>query len=138
MRVYQATTGRELSRTTEVLSMIFGGALIVLAILRLSIYPALIGIILILAALLVKRVSVTEEGVLTEYRFLATYKKELWPWDEITDIFCEYSQKQPGKVGIHFTKENMMARRLLFDRKYQDEIIDLALEKNPRIHVEED
>ena len=138
MRVYQATTGREISRTTEVLSMIFGGALIVLAILRLSIYPALIGIILILAALLVKRVSVTEDGVLTEYRFLATYKKELWTWDEITDIFCEYSQKQPGKVGIHFTKENMMARRLLFDRKYQDEIIDLALEKNPKIHVEED
>ena len=138
MRVYQATTGREISRTTEVLSMIFGGALIVLALLRLSIYPALIGIILILAALLVKRVSVTEDGVLTEYRFLATYKKELWTWDEITDIFCEYSQKQPGKVGIHFTKENMMARRLLFDRKYQDEIIDLALEKNPKIHVEED
>jgi hypothetical protein len=53
------------------------------------------------------------------------------------EIYCEYSSKHPGKVGIHFTKESLMARRLFFPRNQRDAIIDLALSKNPKIRVEE-
>lgn len=137
MKTYQASTGRELDKTTTYICYAFGLALIVLACMRLSVYPAAIGVILMAAAALSKKVYVSEEGIVTEFRFLLYHKTECWPWSDIVEIFCEYSSKQPGKVGMHFTKENLMARRLFFSRKYEDEIIELALSQNPEIRVEE-
>ena len=87
---------------------------------------------------MLKSVTVSEEGIVTEYRFLVHTKREVWGWDEIKDIFCEYSSKHPGKVGIHFTKESLMARRLFFPRNLKDEIIELALNQNPNITVEDE
>lgn len=138
MKTYKASTGRELSRTTEILCMVFGAALIILGIVQRSIYAAAIGIVLLAAGAMTKSVTVSEEGIVTEYRFLVRTKREVWGWDEIKDIFCEYSSKHPGKVGIHFTKESLMARRLFFQRNLKDEIIDLALAQNPNITVEDD
>jgi hypothetical protein len=138
MKTYKASTGRELSRTTEILCMVFGVALVILGIVQRSIYAAAIGIVLMAAGAMTKSVTVSEEGIVTEYRFLVRTKREVWGWDEIKDIFCEYSSKHPGKVGIHFTKESLMARRLFFQRNLKDEIIDLALAQNPNITVEDD
>jgi hypothetical protein len=138
MKTYKASTGRELSRTTEILCMVLGAALVILGIVQRSIYAAAIGIVLLAAGAMTKSVTVSEEGIVTEYRFLVRTKREVWGWDEIKDIFCEYSSKHPGKVGIHFTKESLMARRLFFQRNLKDEIIELALSKNPNITVEDD
>ena len=138
MKTYKASTGRELSRKTEILCMVFGVALVILGIVQRSIYAAAIGIVLMAAGAMTKSVTVSEEGIVTEYRFLVRTKREVWGWDEIKDIFCEYSSKHPGKVGIHFTKESLMARRLFFQRNLKDEIIDLALAQNPNITVEDD
>ena len=134
---YKASTGRELSRTTEIACMAFGVGLLVLAVLQKSIYAGLIGLVLLAAGLMGKEVYVSEEGIITEYRFLVHNKREVWTWDEVMEIYCEYSSKHPGKVGIHFTKESLMARRLFFPRNQRDAIIDLALSKNPKIRVEE-
>ena len=138
MKTYKASTGKELSRTTEILCMVFGAALIVLGIVQHSIYAAMIGVVLLAAGAMSKTVTVSEEGIVTEYRFLVHTRREVWGWDEIKDIFCEYSSKYPGKVGIHFTKESLMARRLFFQRNLKDEIIELALSRNPKISVEDD
>ena len=138
MKTYKASTGRELSRTTEILCMVFGAVLIALGIFQRTIYGAMIGIVLLAAGIMTKSVTVSEEGIVTEYRFLVRTKREVWGWDEIKDIFCEYSSKQPGKVGIHFTKESLMARRLFFQRNLKDEIIELALSQNPNITVEDE
>ena len=138
MKTYKASTGRELSRTTEILCMVFGVVLIALGIFQRTIYGALIGIVLLAAGIMTKSVTVSEEGIVTEYRFLVRTKREVWGWDEIKDIFCEYSSKHPGKVGIHFTKESLMARRLFFPRNLKDEIIELALNQNPNITVEDE
>ena len=138
MKTYKASTGRELSRTTEILCMVFGVVLIALGIFQRTIYGALIGIVLLAAGIMTKSVTVSEEGIVTEYRFLVRTKREIWGWDEIKDIFCEYSSKHPGKVGIHFTKESLMARRLFFPRNLKDEIIELALNQNPNITVEDE
>ncbi len=134
---YKASTGRELSRTTEIACMAFGVGLLVLAVLQKSIYAGLIGLVLLAAGFMGKEVYVSEEGIITEYRFLVHNKREVWTWDEVMEIYCEYSSKHPGKVGIHFTKESLMARRLFFPRNQRDAIIDLALSKNPKIRVEE-
>ena len=134
---YKATTGKELSKTTEIACMAFGIALIALGIIQHTIYGALIGIVLLAAGAMSKEVYVCEEGIVTEYRFLVKTRREVWSWDEIKDIFCEYSSKYPGKVGIHFTKESLMARRLFFPRNQRDAIIDLALGQNPKISVED-
>ena len=134
---YKASTGKELSRTTEIACMVFGVVLLVLAVLQKSIYAGLIGLVLLAAGLMGKEVSVSEEGIITEYRFLVHNKREVWTWDEVMEIYCEYSSKHPGKVGIHFTKESLMARRLFFPRNQRDAIIDLALKQNPKIRVEE-
>ena len=134
---YKASTGKELSRTTEIACMAFGLGLLVLAVLQKSIYAGLIGLVLLAAGLMGKEVYVSEEGIITEYRFLVHNKREVWTWDEVMEIYCEYSSKHPGKVGIHFTKESLMARRLFFPRNQRDAIIDLALKQNPKIRVEE-
>ena len=138
MKTYKASTGRELSRTTEILCMVFGVVLIALGIIQRTIYGPLIGIVLLAAGIMSKSVTVSEEGIVTEYRFLVRTKREVWSWDEIKDIFCEYSSKHPGKVGIHFTKESLMARRLFFPRNLKDEIVELALNQNPDITVEDE
>ena len=117
--------------------MAFGLGLLVLAVLQKSIYAGLIGLVLLAAGLMGKEVYVSEEGIITEYRFLVHNKREVWTWDEVMEIYCEYSSKHPGKVGIHFTKESLMARRLFFPRNQRDAIIDLALKHNPKIRVEE-
>ena len=138
MKTYKASTGRELSRTTEILCMAFGVVMIGLGIFQRSVYAAIIGLVLLAAGAMSKSVTVSEEGIVTEYRFLVRTKREIWGWDEIKDIFCEYSSKHPGKVGIHFTKESLMARRLFFPRNLKDEIIELALNQNPNITVEDE
>ena len=138
MKTYKASTGRELSRTTEIFCMIFGVVMIGLGIFQRSVYAAVIGLVLLAAGAMSKSVTVSEEGIVTEYRFLVRTKREVWGWDEIKDIFCEYSSKHPGKVGIHFTKESLMARRLFFQRNLKDEIIELALSQNPNITVEDE
>ena len=138
MKIYKATTGRELSRTTEIACIGLGIALVVLSIIQKSIYAALIGIVLLAAGAMTKSTYVSEEGIVTEYRFFTRRKREVWAWEDIMEIFCEYSPKDPGKVGIHFTKENLMARRLLFQRNLREEIIDLALSQNPKIKVDDD
>ena len=137
MNKYKASTGKELSKTTEIACMAFGAVLIVLCIIQRSVYAGLIGVVLLAAGVLAKDVYVSEEGIVTEYRFLVHKKREVWSWDEIKDIFCEYSSKYPGKVGIHFTKESLMARRLFFPRNQRDEIVELALSRNPKITVED-
>ena len=138
MKTYKASTGRELSRTTEILCMVFGVVMIALGIFQRSVYAAVIGLVLLAAGAMSKSVTVSEEGIVTEYRFLVRTKREVWGWDEIKDIFCEYSSKHPGKVGIHFTKESLMARRLFFPRNLKDEIIELALNQTPNITVEDE
>lgn len=110
--------------------------MVVAGVLRLSPYPIAIGVILMAAAILSKTIIAADEGIVTEYQFLLYRKRELWKWEDIVDIFCEYSDKQPGKVGIHFTKENLMARRLFFDRQYEEDVIRLAKSRNPKIRVE--
>ena len=132
----QAKTGKEHSRTTDIACMIVGVALIALSLWQRQIYAAVVGFVLLAAGMMAKDVYVSEEGIITEYKFLARHRLEVWKWDEIYDIFCEYSPKDPGKVGIHFTKPNMMAKRLFFPRGQKDEVIDLALAKNPNIKVE--
>ena len=94
MKTYKASTGRELSRTTEILCMVFGVVMIALGIFQRSVYAAIIGLVLLAAGAMSKSVTVSEEGIVTEYRFLVHTKREVWGWDEIKDIFCEYSIPQ--------------------------------------------
>ena len=134
---YKASTGKEISRTTEIACMVVGVVLIVLSFWQHTVYAALIGLILLAAGILSKDVYVSEEGIVTEYRFVMHNKREVWGWDEIMEIYCEYSSKFPDKVGIHFTKESLMARRLFFPKRQKDAVIDLALSQNPKIRIEE-
>lgn len=136
MKNYPASTGKELDKTTTLICCVFGGVMVVAGVLRLSPYPIAIGVILMAAAILSKTIIAADEGIVTEYQFLLYRKRELWKWEDIVEIFCEYSDKQPGKVGIHFTKENLMARRLFFDRQYEEDVIRLAKSRNPKIRVE--
>ena len=138
MKKYKASTGRELTKTVVWCAIVIGFVMIILSFVQHNIYAALIGIVLILAVIYSKEVYVSEEGVVTEYITPVSRKKEVWEWSDITDIFCEYSEKNPDKVGIHFTKESLMARRLLFPKGMKDAVIGTALEANPKIHVDDE
>lgn len=137
MKKILAKTGKEHSRTVDIACMVIGVIMIALSLWQRQIYAAVVGFVLLAAGIMAKVVYITEDGIVTEYKFLAHHKLEIWKWDEIYDIFCEYSPKDPTKVGIHFTKANMMAKRLFVPREQKDEVIELALSQNPEIHYEE-
>lgn len=137
MKEYKASSGKELSKLTVYIAVAMGCVLIMLAFIQKSIYAAALGVVLIAAVSFSKSYMVTEEGVVTVHSSLFSKKKELLAWGEIMEIFVEYSDKHPNMLALHFTKESLMARRLLFQRNDAYEILELAEEKNPEIRIDE-
>ena len=107
--------------------------MIVLAIFIRSIHAAFIGIVILLAMVLQKEIAMTEDGLEVNYDMIVYQYKELWPYEEIEDIHKELSP-DGTKMALHVMKD-VMSRKLIYDLPVYEEVIALALEKNPKIHV---
>ena len=135
MREYKVIDDKKIRKSTRVIAVIAGLALIGVAIYANSIYSAIVGVIILLAMLLRKSVVINEEGLLTTYDAVFYKYRELWSFDEITDLHTE-AVPDPQYEVLHVGK-GIMVRRLVFLTGEVDKVIQLALEKNKEIHVDE-
>jgi len=130
----KAYDDKALRKSTRVVGIIAGIALIAMGFLGGVKYSAVIGIILILAVIMGKETYVTEEGISVEYDFLVYKHVMEWTFEEITDIHIEDAPNRAYQV-LYFQKD-VMTRRLIFRRTEIDAVKQMARQKNPDIHIE--
>ena len=133
MRKYVSYDRKALRKSTRIAAVVAGIFMIVLAIFIRSIHAAFIGIVILLAMVLQKEIAMTEDGLEVNYDMIVYQYKELWPYEEIEDIHKELSP-DGTKMALHVMKD-VMSRKLIYDLPVYEEVIALALEKNPKIHV---
>ena len=133
MREYIAIDDKALRKSTRIAAIAGGVALIVLAVVIRSLYTGLVGAVLLAAMMLNKKVAMTEEGLVVTYDVVFYRYYEKWRFDEIQEIHKELSP-DGRRYALHIMKD-VMSRRLVYSISDADKVIELALEKNPNIHV---
>ena len=133
MREFKTADQKELKQSTRICGLIFATLLILFGIFGHSLYSGVIGAILIAALIMVKRVVVNEEGIVTTYDCFFFKRKEVWSWEEIKEI---HKQLSPNKkeMALHFSKE-VMVKRLIFPMDVYEKVLDLAREMKPGIYI---
>ena len=97
-------------------------------------YSAIIGVVLLLAVVFQKETYVSKEGVVLAYDFILRKHKIVWSFEEITDIHIEYVA-DPNYVVLHFLRD-VMSRRLVFQKRELEQVLELARSVKPDIHIE--
>lgn len=133
MRKYVSYDRKALRTSTRIAAIVAGIFMIGLAVYIKSWHAAFIGIVILLAMVLQKEISMTEEGLEVNYDMVVYQYRELWPYDQIEDIHKELSP-DGTKMALHVMKD-VMSRKLIYDLDVYKDVIALALEKNPKIHV---
>ena len=133
MRKYVSYDRKALKKSTRIAAIVAGIFMIGLAVYIKSWHAAFIGIVILLAMVLQKEISMTEEGLEVNYDMVVYQYRELWPYDQIEDIHKELSP-DGSKMALHVMKD-VMSRKLIYDLDVYKDVIELALEKNPKIHV---
>ncbi|MGN0736512.1 MAG: hypothetical protein ACI4LP_11995 [Anaerovoracaceae bacterium] len=133
MREYIAIDDKALKKSTRIAAVAGGTALIMLAVFIHSLYTGLVGVVLLAAMMLNKKVAVTDEGLVVTYDVVFYKYYEKWDFEEIKEIHRELSP-DGRRYALHIMKD-VMSRRLVYSVTDAEKVIDLALEKNPCIHV---
>ena len=133
MREYIAIDDKALRKSTRIAAVAAGIALIILAVGIRSLYTGLVGAVKLAAMMLNKKTAMTEEGLVVTYDVVFYKYYEKWGFDEIKEIHKELSP-DGRRYALHIMKD-VMSRRLVYSVTDAEKVIDLALEKNPNIHV---
>ena len=121
------------SNSSRTIGLFLGAVLIVFGAVRPQYYSLIIGVVLILALCMEKKIAITEEGLVVSYRILLINKKDVWPMDEIAEVHKEMSPD--GKEMALHVMRGIMSKRLIYPMATYQEVIDFILEKNPNVHV---
>lgn len=122
---------RKRSKSTLILLAILGAAFLTLGIQLRAWYGILAGALLLCSTLFQKYTLVDEDGITIVYDARVYKYREEWPFEQILTLHRE-TGKDPSKLMLHFMK-GAMSRRLMFDVGDAQQVIDLALRKNPNI-----
>lgn len=133
MRKYVSEDRRALRKSSRILAIIAGFGLLGLAIYIQSIHAGFIGAVLLLVMILQKEIAMTENGLEVTYDMVVYQYKELWTYEEIQEIHRELSP-DGKKMALHVMKD-VMSRKLIYSIPESRLVIELAQEKNPKIHV---
>lgn len=133
MREYIAIDDKALKKSTRIAAVAGGTALLLLAVFIRSLYTGLVGVVLLAAMMLNKKVAVTDEGLVVTYDVVFYKYYEKWGFEEIKEIHKELSP-DGRRYALHIMKD-VMSRRLVYSVTDAEKVINLALEKNPYIHV---
>ena len=133
MRKYVSEDRKALRKSTRIAAIAAGFFFIGLGIIIHSWHAAFIGVVLLLAIALQKEIAVTEEGLVVSYDMIVYQYKEVWRFDDIEEIHKELSP-DGKKMALHVMKD-VMSRKLIYDLDVYRDVVRLALEKNPEIHV---
>lgn len=133
MKEFVSIDTRAMKKSTRIAAIVAAFFFIVAGIIRLSIYSAAIGLVLLAAMLLNKKTAVTEEGIVVTYDVVVYQYREVWPWEEIKEIHKELSA-DCTQYGLHFMKD-IMTKRLIFPLEEAKQVLEFAKEMKPDIHI---
>lgn len=133
MREYISIDSKALKMSTRIAALAAGFGLILLGIVIQSLYTALVGAVFLAAMMLNKKTAMTEEGLVVTYDVVFCKYREVWTYDEIQEIHKELSP-DGRQYALHVMKD-VMSRRMLYPIPEAKEVVALAQEKNPKIHV---
>lgn len=133
MRKYISEDRRALGKSTRIVAIIAGIGMIVLAVFIQSLHTGLVGAVLLLAMALQKEIAMTEEGLVVSYDMVVYQYKEMWTYEEIKEIHKELSP-DGTKMALHVMKD-VMSRKLIYSIPESELVLQLAKEKNPKIHI---
>lgn len=133
MQKYISEDRKALRKSTRIIAIAAGLGMVGLAITIHSWHAALIGVVLLLAMVLQKEIAMTENGLEITYDMVVYQYKEMWTYDEIQEIHKELSP-DGKKMALHVMKD-IMSRKLIYSVPESRLVLELALEKNPKIHV---
>lgn len=126
---------RKRSGSTILLLAILGLALLALGIYTKAWYGIVAGAMLLCSTLFRKETLVDADGITIVYDARIYQYREEWPFDQIITLHREYG-KNSSQIMLHFMK-GAMSKRLLFEADDAARVIDLALDKNPKIHFDD-
>lgn len=135
MRSFKVINQHEIKKSTRVMALIAGTALIISAIPLDSIYTAIVGAVVIMAVIYNKDIYFNEDGYLTTYDFILVRYHNLWSYSDISYMHREVS---PNKeyLGI-LVQKGMVFKRAVVPAGIAEDILSLAKEKNPYIHIDD-
>ncbi len=135
MNEFKVLNDRKRRLSTRIAAVVFGISIIVLGILFESPVGILLGPFLVWSAFFNKYTLVNEEGITVYYDAVLFKYKEAWLFDEVSNLHRE-TVKDPRYIVLHFTRRSL-SKRLIFEKEDAQRIIDLALQKNSKIHFED-
>lgn len=133
MRRYEVIDERKLRKSTRIAGFAAGIFLILLGVWIHSIYTSLVGAIIFAAVLLRKDMAFTEEGFETVYDFIVFKNTNIWRYEEISNIHRDPAPN-PDYMGLVIQRD-MTVRRATVKASCAENVIEMALEKNPKIYV---
>ena len=133
MREFVPIDTKVMKKSTRIVALIAGAVCTALGIYISSWYTVLVGVLILSAMALNKKTAVTERGIEITYDMGLFKRVDLWSFDDIREIHKELSPDR-SKYALHMLKD-VMSRRLVFSISDAEKVIELALEKNPDIHV---
>lgn len=130
---YVSKNPKATRESTRIIALILGGLCLAYGIYSLSVYSIVVGALVVLAMAMKKEIAVTQDGVQISYELFFIKRIDLWAFSDIREIHKELSP-DGREMALHVMKE-VMSRKLIFPVEIYKNVIDLALEKNPKIHV---
>ncbi|MDI9494099.1 MAG: hypothetical protein QM289_06440 [Bacillota bacterium] len=135
MNEFKVLNDRKRRLSTRIAAVIFGVGIVVLGIAFASPIGILLGPFLVWSAFFNKYTLVNPEGIIVHYDAVLFKYKEAWLFDDISNLHRE-TVKDPKYIVLHFTRR-ALSKRLIFEKEDAQKIIDLALQKNSKIHFED-
>ncbi|MBR5516663.1 MAG: hypothetical protein IKU53_01705 [Firmicutes bacterium] len=133
MREYKTINPHEMKKSTRVTGLIASFGLIWLGIKIVSIYTALVGIVIFLSVIYRKEMLFNEEGYLTKFDFIFFKHEDIWRYDQISNM---HREKAPdiNYMGIIIQKDMALKRAVVLKKDVED-ILELASSKNSKIYI---
>lgn len=133
MREYKTINPHELKKSTRIAGLIASFGLIFLGIKIMSIYTALVGMVIFLAVIYRKEMLFNEEGYVTKFDFIFFKHEDLWSYEQITYM---HREKAPDMnyMGIIIQKDMTFKRAVVLKRDVEP-ILELAKLKNSKIYI---
>ncbi|GAB1475928.1 hypothetical protein MASR2M70_07600 [Bacillota bacterium] len=91
-----------------------------------------VGAVVIYVALYSKDVVIDEKGMTTHYHAIIYNKSKTYPFSEFSEL--RVIRSLPSETVIGFIRKGMNTN-CIFTAEDAENVIDLALEHNPRIHI---
>lgn len=122
-----------MKESTRLIALALGVLCLGYGIYAKSFYSIIVGALVALAMMMKKEIAVTEDGVQITYEIFFVKRVDLWKFEDIREIHKEPSP-DGREMALHVMKE-VMSRKLIFPMSVYRDVIALAQEKNPKIHV---